>query len=66
MSAVLLLIFVAGFAISRFVPDYGWNRAYVLPGLGLGLLGYVLIPAVFLVLGAGVAGRVQKIPSRAI
>jgi hypothetical protein len=55
MGTVLFLIFVAGFAISRFVPDYGWNWAVALPGLALWLAGQAILTAIPLLLGAGVA-----------
>ncbi len=55
MGTVLLLIFVAGFAISRFVPDYGWNWAVAVPGLALWLIGQAILTAIALLLGAGVA-----------
>jgi hypothetical protein len=55
MGIVLLLIFGIGFALSRFMPDYGWNAAVASKGLGLYLLGFVVLPAAFLLLGAGVA-----------
>jgi hypothetical protein len=55
MGTVLLLIFVVAFILSRFVPNYGWDAALAWKGLGLYLLGWVILPAVFLLLGAGVA-----------
>jgi len=64
MGLVLLLIFVAGFAISRFVPDSGWNWALAAPGLALGLLTFTVLTAIPLLLGAGAAERVGKASSR--
>jgi hypothetical protein len=50
---VLVLVFAVGFVLSRFVPDYGWDSARAWESLGLWLLGYTAMPAVFLALGAG-------------
>jgi hypothetical protein len=66
MAAVLLVLFVAGFAVSRFVPDSGWNWAVVVPGLALWLTGQAILPAVPLLLGAGVAERARSLPTRAM
>jgi hypothetical protein len=66
MGIVLLLIFVVGFAISRFVPDYGWNWAFVLPGLAFGLVIYTVLTAVSLLLGVAVAEQAKRICARAI
>ena len=65
MATVLLLIFVAGFAISRFVPDSGWNWALVVPGLALWLTGQAVLTAIPLLLGAAVAEKAGKMPSSA-
>ena len=59
MAAVLLIIFVAGFAISLFVPDSGWNWALAVPSLALWLTGQAILTAVPLLLGA-VAGERMK------
>ena len=59
MAAVLLIIFVAGFAISLFVPDSGWNWALAVPALALWLTGQAILTAVPLLLGA-VAGEQMK------
>ncbi len=64
MGIVLLLVFVIGFILSRFVPNYGWDAALACKGLGLYLLGWVILPAVFLLLGAVVAERAKKTPAR--
>ncbi len=66
MGTVLLLIFVAGFAISRVVPDSGWNWAFVVPDLARWLTGQAILTAIPLLLGLGVAERVKRMPSRAI
>jgi hypothetical protein len=66
MGAVLLLVFVVGFILSRFVPNYGWNAAIAWKGLGLYLLGYVVLPAAFLLLGVGVVEKAKRSPSRAM
>lgn len=59
IAAVLLIIFVAGFAISLFVPDSGWNWALAVPALALWLIGQAIVMAVPLLLGA-VAGEQMK------
>jgi hypothetical protein len=56
MAAVVLIILVTGFAISRFVPDSGWNWALAVPGLALQLTAQAVVTAVPLLLGA-VAGE---------
>ena len=56
MAAVLLIIFMAGFAISLFVPDSGWNWVLAVPALALWLMGQAILTAVPLLLGA-VAGE---------
>jgi hypothetical protein len=66
MATVLLIIFVAGFAISRFVPDSGWNWALVVPALALWLAGTAILPALPLLLGAAVAERAKRTPARAM
>jgi len=53
---VLFMIFVAGFAISLFVPDSGWNWAFTVPALALWLTGQAILTAFPLLLGA-VAGE---------
>jgi hypothetical protein len=60
MGTVLLLILVAGFAISRFTPDAGWNWGLVVPALALWMLSYAVISAMFLALGAGLAERAKR------
>jgi len=52
MAAVLLIIFIAGFAISLFVPDSGWNWALAVPALALWLTGQAILTAIPLLLGA--------------
>jgi hypothetical protein len=59
MAAVLLIIFVAGFAISLLVPDSGWNWALAVPALALWLTGQAIVTAVPLLLGA-IAGEQMK------
>jgi hypothetical protein len=59
MVAVLLIIFVAGFAISMFVPDSGWNWALAVPALALWLIGQAILTAVPLLLGV-VAGEQMR------
>jgi hypothetical protein len=65
MAVVLLLILVAGFAISRFVPDSGWNWAFTLPGLALWLTGQAILTALPLLLGARAVEGARRMPSRA-
>jgi hypothetical protein len=64
MAIVLLLIFVAGWAISLFVRDYGWNWAFAVPGLALGLATYAVMTATALLLGAAAAEQAKKISAR--
>ncbi len=66
MGIVLLLIFAGGFAVSRFVPDSGWNWAFVVPGLALGLTGQSILTAIPLLLGAAAGESVRKIRPRAV
>jgi len=66
MAAVLLVIFVAGFVISRFVPDSGWNWALAVPGLALWLTGQSILTAIPLLLGAAAVEKTRRIPARAI
>jgi hypothetical protein len=66
MGIVLLLIFPVGFTLSRFVPNYGWDTAVALKSLGLWLLGYVAVPAVLLLLGAGVIEKMKRLPAHAM
>jgi hypothetical protein len=66
MGTVLLLVFIAAFILSRFVPNYGWDTSVALKGLGLYLLGYVVLPAVFLLLGVGVVEKAKRTPSHAM
>jgi len=58
IAAVLLIIFVAGFAISLFVPDSGWNWALAVPSLALWLTGQAVLTAVPLLLGALAADQI--------
>ncbi len=60
MAAVLLIIFVAGFAISLFVPDSGWNWALAVPQLALWLTGQAVLTAVPLLLGAVAGEQIQR------
>ncbi len=64
MGTVLLLIFVAGFAISRVVPDSGWNWAFVVPDLALWLTVQAILTAILLLLGAGLVESVDRVCSR--
>jgi hypothetical protein len=57
-GAVLFLISVVGFAISLFVPDYGWHWRIVVWGLGLWGLGYFVLPAFALLLGSAAAHQI--------
>lgn len=63
MGIVLLLIFVAGCVISRFVPDSGWNWAFVVPNLALWLIGQAILTAIPLLLGAGLTEGAKRMPS---
>lgn len=54
-AAVLLLISIAGYAISFFVPNHEWNWGLVAWGLGLWGFGYAILPAVALLLGSATA-----------
>jgi hypothetical protein len=65
MSTVLLLGVVVGFAISRFAPGYGWDWAFVVPGLALWLMTYTVLTAVSLLLGVAVAEQAKRICARA-
>jgi hypothetical protein len=60
MVAVLLLILVAGFAISLFVTDSGWNWALAVPAVAVWMLSYAVASAMCLGLGAGVAERARR------
>jgi hypothetical protein len=60
MATVVVLIFVAGFAISRFQPDSGWNWAFAVPGLALWLTGQVILTAVPLLLGAEAGEQLKR------
>ncbi len=66
MGIVLLLIFVAGWAISLFVNDYGWNWALAVPGLALGLASYAILTAIPLLLGAAASERAKRISARLV
>jgi len=57
---LFLLVFADDFALSRFLPGYWWNTAVVLKEFGLTLLEYVVLPAAFLLLGAGVAEKIGR------
>lgn len=61
MAAVLLIIFVAGFAMSLFVPDSGWNWALAVPSLALWLTGQAILTAVPLLFGAVAAERMKEV-----
>ena len=54
MDTVVLLIFVVGFTLSGLVNHYWWVSAR-LESLGLVPPGFVVIPAAFSLLGAGIA-----------
>jgi hypothetical protein len=60
MGAVLLLILVAGFAISLFLPDSGWNWAMAVPAVAGWMLSHAVASAMCLGLGAGVAEIARK------
>ena len=64
MGTAILLVYCVGFALSRFVPDYAWGAANEWKLLEPGLLGFVILPAAVLLLGAGVAEGVGNSPSR--
>jgi len=66
MGVVLVLGFVVGFVISRFIPDSGWNWAVALPGLALWLMTFTVLTAVPLLLGAGIAEKASSVPASAI
>jgi len=56
MGTIILLNFVVGFTLSGFVSHYWWVSASArLESLGLVPPRFVLIPAVFSLLGAGIA-----------
>jgi hypothetical protein len=59
IATVLFLIVVAGFTISRFLPDSGWNWAFAVPGLAVWLAGQAILTAVPLLLGAGAEERLK-------
>ena len=63
---VLLLICVVGWAISLFVPNYGWNWRLVAWGLGLWGFGYSILPAVALLLGSAAADQAKNKRPRAV
>jgi hypothetical protein len=60
MAAVVFLIFVAGFAISRFQPDSGWNWAFGVPGLALWLTGQAILTAAPLLIGAAAGEQLKR------
>jgi hypothetical protein len=62
MGIVLLLIFAAGWMVSLFVRDSGWNWAVAVPGLAVWLVGYAILTAIPLLAGAAVAERAKKMP----
>ena len=67
MGIAILLVYGIGFAFSRIVPDYAWGGAAMEWRLLVpGLLEFVVRPAVFLLVGAGVAERVGKAPSQTL
>lgn len=61
MAAVLLIIFVAGFAISLFVPNSGWNWALAVPALALWLMGQAILTAVPLLLGTVAEQQMKRV-----
>jgi hypothetical protein len=61
IAAVLLIIFVAGFAISLFAPQSGWNWAFAVPALALWLTGQTILTAVPLLLGALAGGQIKRV-----
>ena len=54
MGSFILLIFVAGFTLSEMVNHYWWISAR-LESLGIVPPGFVVMPAAFSLLGAGIA-----------
>jgi hypothetical protein len=60
IGTLFLLVFVDDFIISRFLPGYWWNTAVVLKEFWLFLLEFVVLPAAFLLLGAGVVEKIGK------
>jgi len=54
LFCVLMLIFVAGWAISLFAADYSWNWAIVVPALALWMPGYGILAAIALLAGVAV------------
>lgn len=66
VGTVLLLVYGVGFALSRIVPDYAWDAVNAWKSLGLYLLGWMVLPAVFLLLGAIVTERAKRTPARAM
>jgi len=58
-GTVLLLISIAGYAISIFVPNYDWNWKFVVCGLGLWGFGYSLLPAIALLLGSALVDHTK-------
>jgi MFS family permease len=65
MGAALVLGFVIGFIVSRFIPDWGWDWAFVVPALAVWLVTFTVLPAIPLLLGASVAEKVRRIPANA-
>ena len=65
MSGLVVVMAIAGWAISRFVPDYGWNPALVVKGLALWFAGYALLPAIPLLLGSAAEVKWSAIRKRA-
>ena len=61
MAAVLLIIFAAGFAISLFLPNSGWNWALAVPALALWLMGQAILTAVPLLLGAVAEEQMKRV-----
>jgi len=61
MVAVLFMVFVAGFAISLFVPDSGWNWAFTVPALALWLTGQAILTAVALLPGAVAGEQIKRV-----
>lgn len=59
IGIVFLLIFVAGWTVSLFVRDSGWNWAVAVPALAAWLVSYAVLSAISLWLGAMIVEKVS-------
>jgi hypothetical protein len=59
-AAVFAFILIVGSIISVFVRNY-WHWRYVISGMALWVTGYVILPAIALLLGATIAGQISRI-----